>query len=157
MKQIIQRMNNLTYIIQNVPYCDIPSGNRHCYLYLPFDWSCPSVTTELWLLLILLSPCHFKPLPRPTGRASHDNLFSLSTLYSLPTISLSLLDLFEGVLFNSIAVENRIIVGCMQKSILGETCIITFFCFCCSSSYLCWRRGFSLEVSNNQKLKFRKN
>jgi hypothetical protein len=57
----------------------------------------------------------FKPLPQPTGRASHVDLFSLSTAYSLPTISSSLWDLFKGVSFNSIAVKNRIIEGCMQK------------------------------------------
>ncbi len=50
------------------------------------------------------------------GRISCARIFgSLSTLYSWPTISLSLLDLFEGVSFNFIAVENGIIVGCMQK------------------------------------------
>ncbi len=41
------------------------------------------------------------------------------------------------------------------KSILGETCITTFFCLCCSSSHLCCRGGFSLEVSNNQKKQLR--
>ncbi len=104
----------------------------------------------LSLLPILLSHCYFKPLQWPTGRASAVNICSLSTLSLLSTISSSILDLFEGVSFNSIAVKNWIIVWCMQKVSMVKFAY-DFFCICHSRSHLCWRRGFCLVISNYQK------
>jgi hypothetical protein len=41
-------------------------------------------------------------------------------------------------------------------SILGETRII-FFYSCCRSNYLFWRKGVSLEVSDNERIQIQNN
>jgi hypothetical protein len=52
------------------------------------------------------------------------------------------LDLFEGVSFNSIAVKNGIIVGCMQKVSFPKLASQLFFAFVAAVATFAGEEGF---------------